>query len=147
MSWWRRRDNRSTYDRWLAGRLLDDALCVFGALQAAASAHDPRLTGELRERLRATSLDVLDDVACLAELAGSAALSAPGPGDPSPGPEPASSGRGDEQPALRAVQALGDYSERLVAVALVFASRDDETSTAFVELAAVAEARIEILAA
>ena len=49
-------------------------------------------------------------------------------------------------PASRAVQALGDYTERLAEVALVSCYRQDEGSTVFMELAADAEARMEILA-
>jgi hypothetical protein len=145
MSWWRRRNDTREHDRWLAGRLLDEALYVFATMRTAAD--DGRLDADLRDLLRTTALDVLDDVTCLAHLAGSAPMSPPAPGVPSSGAERPPPGRGDEPPILWAVQAMGDYAERLAAVALVFACREDEASTAFVELAAAAEARIELLAA
>jgi hypothetical protein len=140
MSWWRRRNDTGGHERWLAGRLLEEALYVFGAMYLAAD--DPGLEDTLRDLMRRTALDVLDDVACLAYLAASAPayLPPPAPWDP---PTP---GRGDEPPILRVVQAMGDYAERLAAVALVFACREDDASVAFIELAAAAEARIERLA-
>jgi hypothetical protein len=139
MSWWTHRNETRGHERWLAGRLLEEALYVFGALRMAAD--EPGLEEGLRELLRRTALDVLDDVACLAHLAASAPASMrpPAPWEP-PAPGP-----GDE-PILRVVQAMGDYAERLAAVALVFASREDDASVAFIELAAAAEARIELLA-
>ena len=85
---------------------------------------------------------MLDDVACLAYLAASTPVSLPSPA-PWERPTP---GRGDEPAILRVVQAMGDYAERLAAVALVFACREDAASVAFIELAAAAEARIELLA-
>ena len=54
--------------------------------------------------------------------------------------------RGDERPSWTAVQALGEYTQRLVAVAAVLADREDEIATAFAQLAATAEVRIEVLA-
>jgi hypothetical protein len=44
------------------------------------------------------------------------------------------------------VQALGEYTQRLVAVAAVLADREDDTAAAFARLAATAEVRIEVLA-
>ena len=84
---------------------------------------------------------MLDDVACLAYLAPSAAASV----QQAPS-EPPAARRSDEPPVMRAVQAMRDYAERLAAVALVFAYREDDASVAFIELAAAAEARIELLA-
>jgi len=139
MSWWRNRRGTREHERRLAGRLLEEALYVFGAMRMAAD--EPGLEDGARDQLRRTALDVLDDVACLAHLAASAPASVPQA--PS---EPPTAGRSDEPPVIRAVQALGDYAERLAAVALVFAYREDEASVAFIELAAAAEARIELLA-
>jgi len=142
MGWWTRRNERED-DRSLAGWLMDDALCVFGALHAAASDDDPLVDDELRDLLRTTASGVLDDVARLAPLAGTGAgtgaVPAPQPTLP---PVPA------EGPAtVRAVCAMGDYAERLAEVALVFCYRQDEASLVFSELAADAEARMETLAA
>ena len=60
MKWWRRRPGCAP-GRWLADKMLDEALNVFGTLQAAAYLDDPRLDGDLRERFRVTALDVLDE--------------------------------------------------------------------------------------
>ena len=54
--------------------------------------------------------------------------------------------RDDERPSWTAVQALGEYTQRLVAVAAALADRENETATAFARLAATAEVRIEVLA-
>jgi hypothetical protein len=139
MKWWRRRKGCGE-DRWLAAKLLDEALRVFGALQAAVYLDDPRLDHELRERFRETALGVLDDVACLAALAVAA------PPWPTAPHADGSRAHGDEPPSWIAVEALGDYTQRLVAVAMVFADRDDEAASAFARLAATAEVRIEVLA-
>jgi hypothetical protein len=118
---------------------MEEALYVFGAMRIAAD--DPALEDALRDLLRRTALDVLDDVACLAHLAASA------PASVQQAPwEPPTAGRTDQPPVIRAALALGDYAERLAAVALVFASREDDASVTFIELAAAAEARIELLA-
>jgi hypothetical protein len=139
MSWWRNRSETREHERWLAGRLLEEALYVFGAMLKAAD--EPGLADGLRDLLRRTALDVLDDVACLAHLA----TSAPASVQQAPA-EPPTAGRSDDPPVIRAVQAMGDYAERVAAVALVFAYREDDASVAFIELAAAAEARIELLA-
>ena len=137
--WWRRRQDLEQV-RWLAAKLLDEALRVFGVLQAAVHLDDPRFDHELRERFRVTSLDVLDDVACLASLAGAAPSWPPLPRAAAPAPD-----RG-EPPSWIAVEALSDYTQRLAAVALVSADRDDQAAMTFARLAAAAEARIEVLA-
>jgi hypothetical protein len=137
--WWRRSQDLGQ-DHWLAAKLLDEALRVFGVLQAAVYLDDPRLDHELRKRFRVTSLEVLDDVACLASLAGAAPTWPPLPRAAAPAAD-----RG-EPPSWIAVEALGDYTQRLAAVAVVFAHREDEAATAFARLAAAAEARIEVLA-
>jgi hypothetical protein len=139
MSWWRNRSEPREDERWLAGRLMDEALYVFGAMRMAVD--EPGLEDAVRDLLRRTALDVLDDVAWLAHLAASAPTSV----QQAPW-EPLTAGRSDEPPVMGAVQALGDYAERLAAVALVFASREDDASVAFIEPAAAAEARIELLA-
>lgn len=139
MSWWRNRSETRDHERWLAGRLLGEALYVFGAMRLAAD--EPGLDDGLRDLLRATARDVLDDVSCLAHLAPSAPASV----QQAPS-EPPTAGRREEPPVVLAVQAMGDYAERLAAVALVFAHRGDDASVAFIELAAAAEARIELLA-
>ena len=139
MKWWRRRPGCAP-DRWLADKMLDEALNVFGTLQAAAYLDDPRLDGDLRERFRATALDVLDDVACLASLTGTA------PPWPSWSRRPMRATPADERPSWTAVRALGEYTQRLVAVAAVLADREDDTAAAFARLAASAEVRIEVLA-
>ncbi len=139
MRWWRRRPGCAPA-RWFADKMLDEALHVFGTLQAAAYLDDPRLDRQLRERFRTAALDVLDDVACLASLTGTA------PPRPSWSRRPERTARGDERPSWTAVQALGEYTQRLVAVAAVLADREDEIATAFAQLAATAEVRIEVLA-
>jgi hypothetical protein len=133
--WRRRRDGRTQQYGWLAGGLLDEALRVFGALQAATYLDDGQLDDELRERFRVTALDVLDDVACLTPLV--VWPSAPG--------RDATDHRG-EPPALEAVRALATYSARLASIAEALAGRQDEAASVFVGLAAAAEARIEALA-
>ncbi|HEY6697953.1 MAG TPA: hypothetical protein VIZ67_07000 [Acidimicrobiales bacterium] len=140
--WRRRRDSRAQQYGWLAGGLLDEALRVFGALQAAYL-EDGRLDGKLREHFRATALDLLDDVAHLAPLVVTAPTWPVWPHEP--GPEAATNHRG-ETPALEAVQALAAYSARLASIAGVLVAREDEPATVFVGLAAAAEARIEALA-
>jgi hypothetical protein len=85
-----------------------------------------------------TALGVLDDVTRLTSLVGAGTVPQPQPGPMVPAPG---------TPAWRAVQALGDYTERLAEVALVSCYRQDEASTVFTELAAEAEARMETLAA
>jgi hypothetical protein len=139
MKWWRRREGYAS-DRWLAAKMLDEALHVFGTLQAAAYIDDPRLDAQLRERFRLTALDILDDVACLASLTVTAP---PWPSWPRRSERAA---RDDERPSWTAVQALGEYTQRLVAVAAALADRENETATAFARLAATAEVRIEVLA-
>jgi hypothetical protein len=138
---WRRRDRRAQQYGWLAGGLLDEALRVFGALQAAYL-EDGRLDGKLREQFRVTALDLLDDVAHLAPLVVTAPTWPVWPHEP--GPE-ATNHRG-EPSALEAVQALAAYSARLASIAGVLVAREDEAATVFVGLAAAAEARIEVLA-
>ena len=140
MGWWTRRNDGGEDDRSLAGWLLDDALCVFGALHAAAASEgDPEVDDELRELLRTTAFAVLDDVTRLAPLVGAGAVPEPPPMIPT---VPA-----DGPPSVLAVRALSDYADRLTAVALVSCYRQDEASLVFSELAADAEARMEILAA
>ena len=141
MIWRRRRDRRAQQYGWLAGGLLDEALRVFGALQAAYL-EDGRLDGKLREQFRVTALDLLDDVAHLAPLVVTAPTWPVWPHEP--GPE-ATNHRG-EPSALEAVQALATYSARLASIAGVLVAREDEAATVFVGLAAAAEARIEVLA-
>jgi hypothetical protein len=138
MGWWTRRNDRDENDRSLAGWLLDDALCVFGALHAAA-ADDPRVDGELRELLRTTAFGVLDDVTRLASLVGGRTVPQPQPTMPTVPTDGAS--------AVRAVQALSDYAERLAEIALVSCYRQDDASMVFSELAADAGARMETLVA
>ena len=141
MIWRRRRNSRAQQYGWLAGGLLDEALRVFGALQAAYL-EDGRLDGKLREQFRVTALDLLDDVAHLAPLVVTAPTWPVWPHEP--GPE-ATNNRG-EPSALEAVQALATYSARLASIAGVLVAREDEAATVFVGLAAAAEARIEVLA-
>jgi hypothetical protein len=151
MGWWTRRSDRDENDRSLAGWLLDDALCVFGALHAAAADDDPRVDVELRDLLRTTAAgrprrrdpsglprrrrrrQRPPAAAAAATPAHDAAHDADGPAD---GPS-----------VVRAVQALSDYAERLAEVALVSCYRQDDASMVFSELAADAEARMETLAA
>jgi len=140
--WRRRRDSTAQQYGWLAGGLLDEALRVFGALQAATYMDDGRLGDELRGRFRVTALDLLDDVACLTPLVVSTPTWPFWPHEP--GLE--ATGDRDEPPALEAVHALAAYTARLASIAGALAGRQDETATVFVGLAAAAEARIEVLA-
>jgi hypothetical protein len=139
--WRRRRDRRAQQYGWLAGGLLDEALRVFGALQAAYL-EDGRLDGKLREQFRVTALDLLDDVTHLAPLVVTAPTWPVWPHEPGP---KATNNR-SEPSALEAVQALATYSARLASIAGVLVAREDEAATVFVGLAAAAEARIEVLA-
>jgi hypothetical protein len=139
---WRGRRKNETDDGWLAGRFLDEALRVFGALETATCADGGRLDDRLRELLHMTALDLLDDVACLASVVMTAPSWPPWPHDPPPELTPPA----DESPTVRAVEALGTYTQRLTSVALLLAHRRDDTATVFARLAAAAEARIEVLA-
>jgi hypothetical protein len=138
---WRRRRKTGTDDGWLAGRLLDEGLRVFGALQTATYVDD-RLDDPLREQFRTTALGVLDDVACLASVVIRTPSWPVWPHDPVPEPPPPT----DESPTVRAVEALAVYTQRLASVAMVLARRGDDTAILFAGLAAAAEARMEVLA-
>jgi hypothetical protein len=141
MMWRRRRDRRARQHARLAGGLLDEALRVFCALQAASYVEDRMLDDDMRERFRVAARDLLDDVACLAPLVVTAPTWPAWPSEPwhdTPGD-------GDEPPVLRALQALSAYTASLDAVAETLVGRQDDTATVFVELATAADSRIEAL--
>ena len=115
---------------------------MFGALQAATYVDAGRLDDHLRELLRLTALDLLDDVACLSALVATAPSWPRWRSDPLPEPGAPS----NQLLTLQAVEALSTYTQRLAAVALLLAYRGDDTATLFADLAATAEARIEVLA-
>ena len=141
MNRWRRRGEKPQLDALLASRLLDEALRVFGMLEACTVV-DPAVDDEFRELLCIVALDLLDDVACLAYLAATAPSSPSWPRDPSE-PHP------DEfQPLIcRAVEELDAYTTRLTATAIVLTNRGGEAATLINRLAAAAEARMTFLAA
>lgn len=141
----RRRSDEAQLDAWLAGRLLDEALSVFGTLGAAAHLDERHLDRELRQLLRTASLELLDDVAVLAPLV-SAVPAQPWSSPWSPSESAGTPVEADEPVAVRAVEALARYAERLSAIAAVFAARQAPNTALFAWLATRAEARMELLA-
>jgi hypothetical protein len=138
---WRRRNRESPQlDAWLASRLLDEALRVFGMLEACTFV-SPAIGEELQELLTLTARGILDDVAYLAGAAAAAPLLRSWPRDPSEPPP-------DElQPLVcRAVDDLATYTRRLAAIATVLTRRGADAAPLFSQLAATAEERMTFLA-
>ena len=137
---WKRKRENPQLDARLANRLLDDALRVFGMLEACTVV-DPAVDDDFRELIGITARDLLDDVACLAHLA------ATGPAAPSWPRDPSEPLPNELQPFIcRAVEELDSYTRRLGAIAIVLTDRGGEAATLFHRLAAAAEARMEFLA-
>jgi hypothetical protein len=136
----KRRDERTELHARLASRLLDDALHVFGALQACTEDHEPQLDHALQELLRTIALDVLDDVASLAPLVATAAAWPFWPREVSTRPRDA-----DAPAVYAALDDLADYTQKLGAIAIVLTNRRSEAPATFARLAAEAEARMALL--
>jgi hypothetical protein len=140
MNRWKRRRDRPQLDSWLASRLLDEALRVFGLLEACLVV-DPDVDEEFQELLGITARDLLDDVACLAHLAATAPVMRSWPRDPfAPRPDK------PQSLVCRAVEELAAYTKRLAAIAIVLTNRGGDAATLFNRLAAAAEARKTLLA-
>jgi hypothetical protein len=140
MSRGKRRDERTELHARLASRLLDDALHVFGALQACAEDYEPQLDDGLQGLLRTIALDLLDDVTSLAGLVATVPAWPSWPREVSRRPPVANA------PAIcAAVDDLADYSRRLDAIAIVLTNRRGEAAATFARLAAAAEARMALL--
>lgn len=131
---------KTQLDAFLASGLLDEALRVFGMLEASMVV-DPAVDDEFRELLGITARDLLDDVARLTPLAATAPDLSSWRRDPSePRPD-------DLQPFIcRAVEALDGYTRRLGAIAIIFTNRGGNAATLFRGLAEAAEARMMFLA-
>jgi hypothetical protein len=136
----KRPDERSELHARLASRLLDDALHVFGALQACAEDHELQLDDGLQGLLRTIALDVLDDVASLARLVATAPAWPFWPREVSKRPRDA-----DAPAVYAALDDLADYSKKLGAIAIVLTNRRGEAAATFARLAAAAEARMTLL--
>jgi hypothetical protein len=133
---WRKRNQAMPLDAWLAASMIDEALCVFGALMTSVLAGPSRVDEGLVGLLETTALDLLDDVSFLAPLSATA--------HSCPLARAAPEEEADDEAPLpcRAVAALIAYTNRLAAIAVVLRDRGHEAATAFAERAAVAEARI-----
>src|SRR2546429_3890358 len=140
MKRWKRRHESPDLLARLASRLLDDALHVFGALQACLYDDEPLLDDELQGLFRTTALDLLEDVATFARLA---VMAPEWPVWPQQTPRrPAAS---DAPAAYPALNDLAYYTETLGASALVLRRRRSEAAATFARLAASADARMAVL--
>lgn len=134
-------DDSVQLDGWLATRLLDEALRVFGILLSSAHVQESEFDDELLGQLRLAAFDLLDDVARLSPLVAAAPVWLV-PRDEQPPVEQ------DEAPlACRAVEALANYTQGLATLAIIYGYRGGPSATIFTQLAASAEARIERLGA
>lgn len=134
------KQQKQQLDAFLASGLLDEALRVFGMLEATTVV-DPAVDDEFRELLGVTARDLLDDVAYLTPLAATA------PDFPSWRRGPSESLPDELQPLIcRAVEALDAYTRRLGAIAIVLTNQGGPAAAVFSGLAEAAEARMTFLA-
>jgi hypothetical protein len=139
MNRWKRKRENPQLDARLASKLLDEALRVFGMLEACMVA-DPTVDDDFRELLGIAARDLLDDVACLSHMAATAPPVLSWPRDPS------DLRPNDLQPLIcRAVDELGAYAKRLAATAIVLTNRGGDAARVFNRLALAAEARMAFL--
>lgn len=147
MNRWRWREGRdgggrAELEARAASRLLDEALSVFGFLQA--SVHDDKgaLDAEIQELLTRAAHDVLDDVASLGGLVLGGSGWRSWPREVLRRRSTAS-----VPTARRAVDDLARYTARLAATAMAFENQETDGAREFGRLAAAAEARLAQLAA